>query len=373
MIIPLHLDAGPSARTAVRPALDELGFATSEVRLGDRTALVTEPRGRGEAPNGAPVPTESIARLPFVEQVIGSDARAPLVSATRRPGGHPVRVGSATFGEGRLTVIAGPCTVEDGEALRETAGAVKAAGAAALRGGAFKVRTSPHRYQGGGPEALALMREVADETGLPFFTELTDPRQVERYGELLDGVQIGARHMQNFPLLQEVGKLGKPVLLKRHMSADLEEWLLAAEYLLAAGNDQVILCERGIKTGERHVRYMLDVGAVPWIKARVGLPVVVDPSHAAGHHALVAPLARAAVAAGADGLIVEVHPRPHQTRCDAMQALGPDAFAALMDEVRALSAALGRGALPDATPAAAAPAGRGDHDDGPGLRRAMGA
>jgi 3-deoxy-7-phosphoheptulonate synthase len=169
---------------------------------------------------------------------------------------------------------------------------------------------------------------------------------VEEVVGLVDGIQIGARHMQNFPLLVEAGRTGKPVLLKRHMAADVDEWLLAAEYVLATGNEDVILCERGLKSGERHVRYLLDVGVIPYLKQRVGLPVIVDPSHAAGDWRLVPPLARAAVAAGADGLIVEVHPRPEATRSDALQALPPDGFLRLMDEVRALAAMDGRAVQP---------------------------
>jgi 3-deoxy-7-phosphoheptulonate synthase len=169
-------------------------------------------------------------------------------------------------------------------------------------------------------------------------TELTDPRQVEDVVELVDGIQIGARHMQNFPLLLEAGRAGKPILLKRHMAADVDEWLLAVEYVLTTGNEQVILCERGLKSSERHVRYLLDVGVIPYLKQRIGLPVIVDPSHAAGDWRLVPALARAAVAAGADGLIVEVHPRPEATRSDALQALPPGEFRRLMQDVRALAA-----------------------------------
>jgi 3-deoxy-7-phosphoheptulonate synthase len=257
-----------------------------------------------------------------------------------------VAIAGAVFGGGHVGVIAGPCTIEDAASLRDIAARVAAAGAVCLRGGVFKVRTSPHSYQGGGLAALRELAGVAREVGLPFLTELTDPRQVEDVAGLVDGIQIGARHMQNFPLLVEAGRAGKPILLKRHMAADVDEWLLAAEYVLATGNERVILCERGLKSGERHVRYLLDVGVVPYLKQRVGLPVIVDPSHAAGDWRLVPPLARAAVAAGADGLIVEVHPRPEATRSDALQALPPDAFLRLMDDVRALAAMDGRSVQP---------------------------
>ncbi len=343
----------------MREALEGFGMSVSEVSLGARTALVTEGDGH---------PAASLARLPAVEQVIQTETPAPLAAATLAGGGRPVSVGTTLFSAETLTIVAGPCTIEDAGTLREIAGLVKQAGADALRGGAYKVRTSPHQFQGGGIEALQELRAVSRECGLPFFTELNDPRQVSAVADLVDGVQIGARHMQNFPLLTEAAKLGKPILLKRHMSADLDEFLLAAEYILDAGNEQVILCERGIKSAERHVRYLLDVGAVPWLKERVGLPVIVDPSHAAGHHRLVPALARAAVAAGADGLIIEVHPRPEETRCDALQALSPTTFAQLVTDVRRLAALTGRRAGKVASDGGAAETGASG--DGPVLRTA---
>ena len=333
MIILLNLDAGPSERAAVRAALQRQGLAIEESRLGERTAFWVE---------GSEVPAESLARLPGVERVVPVGSRSPLAEATRVSGGRPVSVGSATFGGGQVGVIAGPCTVEDAGVLRDVARFVARAGAAALRGGVFKSRTSPHNYQGGGSSALRDLHAAAREVGLPCFTELTDPRQVAEVADWADGLQIGARQMQNFPLLIEAARTGKPVLLKRHMSADVEEWLLAVEYMLKAGNEKIILCERGLRSAERHVRYLLDIGVVPWLKQRVGLPVIVDPSHSAGDWSLVAPLARAAIAAGADGLIVEVHHRPETTRCDAQQALPFNDFARLMQDVRALAALDGR-------------------------------
>jgi 3-deoxy-7-phosphoheptulonate synthase len=335
LLILLKPDAAAPVRAEVVDALHALGLTVEEVPLAGRCAyVVTE---------GATVPADSLLRIPGIQKVVPlEDIRAPLVHATLDDGPRTISLGGARFGGGYLGVIAGPCTVESRDDLLATARLVGSAGAAALRGGVFKVRTSPHSFQGGGLEALDLLAEVSCETGLPFFTELNDPRQVALVGDRLDGVQIGARHMQNFPLLREVAALGKPVLLKRHMAADVDEWLLAAEYLLDAGNDQVILCERGVKSTGRHVRSMLDLGAIPYLKQRVGLPIVVDPSHAAGHHELVPDLARAAVAAGADGLIVEVHPRPETTRCDALQALPPDVFSTLMADVRQLAAMSGR-------------------------------
>ena len=338
LIILLSLDAGPAERSAVAEALAGLGVTVEEIRLGGRFGFVRT--------GGAELPAESLQRIAHVESVVPLAPRAPLALATRQHGvGKAVAVGElgeALFGGGHVGVIAGPCTVEEPAALRDIARTVRAAGAAALRGGVFKVRTSPHAYQGGGLPALRELAAASREVGLPFFTEISDPRQVPEVAEYADGLQIGARHMQNFPLLTEAGQTGKPVLLKRHMAADVDEWLLAAEYVLKTGNERVILCERGLKSSERHVRYLLDVGVVPWLKQRVGLPVIVDPSHSAGDWRLVPALARAAIAAGADGLIVEVHPRPETTRCDAAQALPPADFEQLMDDVRTLAALDGR-------------------------------
>jgi len=329
------MDAGPPERAGVRAALQRLGVTAEESRLGERTAFWVQA-------SGSAVPPDSLARLPGVERVVPLASRSPLVEATLERGARTVEVGPAAFGGGQVAVIAGPCTVEDASALRDVARFVQQSGAAALRGGVFKVRTSPHNYQGGGLSALRDLHAASREVGLPFFTELSDPRQVELVAELADGLQIGARHMQNFPLLIEAARTGKPLLLKRHMAADVEEWLLAVEYVLQAGNERIILCERGLRSAERHVRYLLDVGVIPWLKQRIGLPVIVDPSHSAGDWRLVPALARAAIAAGADGLIVEVHPRPETTRCDALQALPPADFTRLMHDVAALAALDGR-------------------------------
>ncbi|MFT7463349.1 MAG: 3-deoxy-7-phosphoheptulonate synthase [Pseudohongiellaceae bacterium] len=337
LIILLRPDAGLPERSSVRAALDELKLVVEETRLVDRIAfLVTG--------GDTSWPVDSLARIPGVDKVVPLARDTSLVSGTydEKGIGRTISVGSARFGGGQVGLIAGPCTVESPEALLQIGQSVRASGAAALRGGAFKVRTSPHSYQGGGPTALAELAAVAREVGLPFFTELNDPRQVAEVVDVMDAIQIGARHMQNFPLLKEAAATGMPILLKRHMAADVKEWLLAAEYILQAGNDQVILCERGIKTADQHVRFMLDVGVIPYLKQRVGLPVVVDPSHAAGDWRLVAPLARAAIAAGADGLLVEVHPRPETTRCDASQALPTTDFETLAQDVRQLLALDGR-------------------------------
>src|SRR5581483_4924912 len=236
----------------------------------------------------------------------------------------------------------GPCSVEGLDMLSETARAVRAAGARLLRGGAFKPRTSPYAFRGLGEEALVLLARVRAETGLPVVTEVMDTRQVEVVAEHADMLQVGARNMQNFALLSAVGDVRRPVLLKRGLAATMEELLLAAEYILARGNDQVVLCERGIRTFETATRNTLDVAAVPVLKSETHLPVIVDPSHAGGRAWLVAPLAFAAVAAGADGLIIEVHPDPARARSDADQTITPQAFADLMTRLGPFAAAAGR-------------------------------
>lgn len=355
MILLLQPGAGPAERDRVQASLSALGLSADAVRLGSREALVLDEH--------TDLPAESLARIEGVERVVPLGSAPSLVHETFVEGGRCVDVAGARFGGGWAGVIAGPCTVESEEALTQAAQMVKEAGATVLRGGAFKVRTSPHSFQGHGFEALEKLHRVSRRVGLPFVTEFTDPRQVVRAGELVDAVQIGARHMQNFPLLTEVAALGKPILLKRHMGAAVDEWLAAAEYVLKAGNDQVLLCERGLRTAERHVRFMLDVGVVPYLKSRIGLPVLVDPSHAAGDWRLVAALGRAAMAAGADGLMVEVHPSPETTHCDAFQALSPKDLHKLIEDVRLLAAMDGR-RLCDGGPSTASQNGRDKkHDD----------
>lgn len=256
-----------------------------------------------------------------------------------------IRVGDgagATIGGAELAIIAGPCSVEGREMLRETARAVRAAGAGMLRGGAFKPRSSPYAFQGMGETALRLLSEVRAETGLPVVTEVMDTRQVEMIAEHADILQVGARNMQNFALLSELGRVQRPVLLKRGLSATVRELLMAAEYVMAQGNRDVILCERGIRTFETATRNTFDVAAIPVLKAETHLPVIVDPSHAGGRADLVAPLAFAAIAAGADGLIVEVHPCPEQALSDGDQSLAPEAFAELMRRLRPFAEAAGR-------------------------------
>lgn len=235
-----------------------------------------------------------------------------------------------------FVVIAGPCSVESEAQTIETAHAVKAAGANMLRGGAFKPRTSPYAFQGLGLNGLKILAKARQETGLPIVTEVIDPRDVSWVAEFADVLQIGTRNMQNYSLLKEVGKSNRPVLLKRGMYSTLEEWLNCAEYVLSEGNPEVILCERGIRTFEKYTRNTLDLSAVPAIKELTHLPIIIDPTHSTGRLSLIAPMSLAAVAAGADGLIIEVHNNPQEALCDADQALTPDVFAGLMQRLRPL-------------------------------------
>ena len=258
-----------------------------------------------------------------------------------------VRVGavngaSATFGGSEVAVIAGPCSVEGLTMLRDVATSVRSSGAVMLRGGAFKPRSSPYSFQGLGLEALQHLAEVRSAVGLPIVTEVLDPRHVDMVAEHSDMLQVGARNMQNFALLAELGRIQRPILLKRGLSATLEELLMAAEYIMANGNGQIVLCERGIRTFERATRNTLDVSAIPVLKRETHLPVIVDPSHAGGSADLVEPLSFAAIAAGADGLMVEVHPNPAEARSDGEQSLAPDAFARMMRRVGAFAEAAGR-------------------------------
>ncbi|MCM2304213.1 MAG: 3-deoxy-7-phosphoheptulonate synthase, partial [Elusimicrobia bacterium] len=247
-----------------------------------------------------------------------------------------------------LVVIAGPCAVESEEQMLRIARRVKAAGAQMLRGGAFKPRTSPYAFQGMGKKGLQLLALARKETGLPVVTEVLDQRTLADVAEYADVLQVGARNMQNFALLKELGQLKKPIMLKRGLSATLDEWLMSAEYLLSEGNKNIFLCERGIRAFSDHARNTLDLNVVPAVKEMSHLPIIVDPSHATGVRARVAPMARAAVAAGAHGIMIEVHDRPDQALCDGPQALHPDDFATLMVDLAAIAGALGRGM---ATPA----------------------
>ena len=259
---------------------------------------------------------------------------------------HPkdsvVDVSGVKIGGGSFTVIAGPCSVESPEQIVSVAQDVKAAGARLLRGGAFKPRTSPYSFQGMGEDGLTLLLQAKAATGLPIVTEIMSPKHCQLFEETVDLVQVGARNMQNFDLLKEVGKMSKPILLKRGLANTYEEWVMSAEYIMAAGNENVILCERGVRTFETYTRNTLDLSAVPVIKKMSHLPIVVDPSHAAGMYWMVEPLAMAAAAVGADGLMVEVHNDPPNAKCDGQQSLTPANFRRLMDKLAPLAALMGR-------------------------------
>ena len=279
---------------------------------------------------------------PMVESVKPILAPYKLVSRELHPHDTIVRIGGMAIGGPVFQVIAGPCAVETRDQTRNTALAVKAAGASALRAGAYKPRTSPYGFAGHGPSGLKILREIGDELGLPIVTEVMDTADLDLVASHADALQIGARNMQNFSLLRAVGKAGKPVVLKRGMSAKIEELLLAAEYLLAAGNDQVVLVERGIRTFETATRNTLDLNAIPYIKQRTHLPVLVDPSHGTGVRDFVIPMALAAAACGADGLLVEVHEDPAVALSDGAQSLYPDQFEALMAALGPVVRAVGR-------------------------------
>src|ERR671933_923863 len=309
------------------------------------SALVTP--GREATVIGAIGERDQLAALPLegfpgVEQVLPILKPYKLVSRELSPDPTVINVDGRRIGDGYFGLIAGPCTVEYREQTLETAHVVADAGATMLRGGAFKPRTSPYTFQGLGDEALAILRDAREETGLPLVTELMDPRHVDAVVETTDVIQIGARNMSNFNLLSEVGRADKPVLLKRGPAASVEELLMAAEYVVKEGNTQVVLCERGITTFERSTRFTLDISAVPALHPETAPPVMVGPSHAAGKRELVLPLARAAAAVGADGIIVEAHPRPEEALCDAAQQIPAAEFADFAREVTAIVELMGK-------------------------------
>ncbi len=268
----------------------------------------------------------------------------PYKKANRKfhPEDTVVTVDGAKVGGGSFSVIAGPCSVESKDQIVQVAKDVKSSGAAMLRGGAFKPRTSPYSFQGMGLDGLKLLEEARAATGLPIVTEIMTPKYCDVFEEKVDLVQIGARNMQNFDLLKEVGKMSKPVLLKRGLSSSYEEWIMSAEYIMSEGNENVILCERGIRTFETCTRNTLDVSAIPAVKRMSHLPIIVDPSHSGGYYWLVEPLALAAVAAGADGLIIEVHNDPANAKCDGQQSLTPERFQSLMEKLRPLVELMGK-------------------------------
>jgi 3-deoxy-7-phosphoheptulonate synthase len=336
MIIITRYDITDEELDHIRERVEAAGLHTHLSR-GERRTII------GCIGDEAKLQEVPLRSLPGVEQVLPVLKPYKLASKEFAANNTIVRVGAnASIGSDLLTVIAGPCSVENRAMLHETAHAVQAAGATILRGGAFKPRSSPYSFQGLGKQGLELLAEVRAETGLPVVTEVLDTRDVDIVAEHADMMQVGARNMQNFALLAELGRVQRPVLLKRGLSATITELLMSAEYIMAHGNHQVVLCERGIRTFERATRNTLDVSAIPVLKRETHLPVIVDPSHAGGIADLVAPLSFAAIAAGADGLIIEVHPDPESALSDGDQSLNPGALSTLMDRIGAFATAAGK-------------------------------
>ncbi len=326
----MHHNAGKRQIEAVVRAVERMGFSAAPIPGSERTAI-------GVLGNKGYVDDSTVRDLPGVQEVIHVSKPYKLVSRDFHPRNTVVRAGGIEIGAGRRPVVmAGPCAVESEEQILKAARAVKAAGAQMLRGGAFKPRTGPHTFQGLKEEGLKFLARASRETGLPFVTEVMSPDSVGLVADYADLLQVGARNMQNFDLLRELGRIRKPVLLKRGMSATIEEFLAAAEYILAEGNPGVILCERGIRTFEPATRNTLDLAVVPLIKELSHLPVVVDPSHATGRRSLVSPMAKAALTVGADGVMIEVHPDPEKALSDGPQSLTCQGFEKLMEEMRRL-------------------------------------
>ena len=335
MLIVMHHSATPQQIRAVQEAVEAMGLRAEPIPGSERTAI-------GVLGNQGYVDDATIRELPGVREVIHVSKPYKLVSRDFHPAPTVVDAAGVQVGDGQVpVVIAGPCSIESEEQMLVAARQVKAAGARILRGGAFKPRTGPHSFQGLGIEGLKYLRAAGDAAGLPVITEVMRIEQLDAVCRYADILQIGARNMQNFDLLKEVGKLDHPVLLKRGMSATIEEFLAAAEYILAEGNGRVILCERGIRTFERATRNTLDLSVVPLIREMSHLPIIVDPSHATGKRALVPVMAKAALVAGAHGLMIEVHPEPEKALCDGAQSLNGEGFAVLMGEIRGLLKYLG--------------------------------
>jgi 3-deoxy-7-phosphoheptulonate synthase len=361
MIVVLSKGISSHEREMIRVYLRDRGFAVRNQNLGDDEIV-------GASGKGA-VDIRELALLPGVERVAATSRPYELASRETKNADTIVTVGAGAsavkIGGSRITVIAGPCAVESREQIRETAARVRDSGAVLLRGGAFKPRTSPYAFQGLGMEGLEYLKEAGDAEGMPIVTEVVSPELALRMNSLTDMFQIGARNMQNFELLKTVGALGKPVLLKRGPSATIEEWLLSAEYLLAAGTANVVLCERGIRTFETYTRNTLDISAIPVVKALSHLPVIVDPSHAVGIRAKVSPAALAAVAAGADGVTVEVHTDPDKAFSDGPQSLYPAQFERLMRDIEAMAPVVGKELLRTPRPGAARTHGAAENAEVP--------
>jgi 3-deoxy-7-phosphoheptulonate synthase len=335
MLIVMDAAAAPEDVRRVVETIENLGLQAHAIPGVQRTAI-------GITGNRGSIEPGAFENLPGVAEVIPVSSPYKLVSREAKRENTVVSVGGVLVGGRSVAVVAGPCAVESEAQALEIGHAVRRAGATLYRGGAFKPRTSPYSFQGLGEEGLKILAKVRAETGLPIVTEVLDTETVELVSEYADCLQVGARNMQNFSLLKKLGKTRKPILLKRGMSATLDEFLLSAEYLLAAGNYEVILCERGVRTFADHTRNTLDLSVVPYVQRISHLPIIVDPSHGTGKRQKVIPLSRAAIAVGADGLIVEVHPRPETALSDGPQAILPDMFAELMQQVRLLAPVIGR-------------------------------
>jgi 3-deoxy-7-phosphoheptulonate synthase len=335
MIIVVRPDATEGQIQHIIDRIRELGFTPHYSRGEQRTII-------GAIGDESKTPAENLAAIPGVEQVLPILKPFKIASREMHREDSVVQVGAVRIGDGALAMIAGPCAVESYEGLSAIAGRVRQAGANILRGGAFKPRTSPYSFQGLGVEGLRILRQVGDDFGMPVVTEVMDPRQIGIVCEFADMLQIGARNMQNFDLLKEVGQAPRPVLLKRGMSATVKDLLMSAEYILAAGNHNVVLCERGVRSFEDSTRNMLDMSAVPNVKNQSHLPIIVDPSHATGRPDLIPAMAKAAIAAGADGVHVEVHDCPEKALSDGPQALLPDAYDALLKDLRRLAKVVGK-------------------------------
>jgi 3-deoxy-7-phosphoheptulonate synthase len=335
MIVVMQTQATDGQILAVQVRLRGLGFKDHLSGGAERTVI-------GVLGEVYPALEDELAVLDGVETVLRVSKPYKLASREFNPDDTVVKVGPLDIGNGRLVVVGGPCSVDTQENVLEAARAVKAAGGHMIRGGAFKPRTSPYAFRGHGERALEMLAAAREETGLPTVTEVLDARDVQLVARYADVLQIGSRNMQNYALLEEVGKAGKPVLLKRGMWATVEQWLLSAEYILSQGNRDVILCERGILSYDTATRFTFDVTAIPLVKHLSHLPVIGDPSHATGKWYLVEPVAIAAVAAGVDGLIIEVHPNPDKALSDGAQSLTPENFHKLMGRVRAIAEAAGK-------------------------------
>jgi len=337
MIVVMSKDSGEKEIAAVVKRLEAAGLKGHLSKGMERTVI-----GVVGIASVLPDLRETLVLMPGVEDVVPISKPYKLASREFQPHDTVIKVGNVSIGGNEIVVMAGPCAVETEDQVISTARAVKAAGASILRGGAFKPSTSPYSFRGLGEEGLKILAKAKEETGLPLVTEVLTPADVELVVQYADILQVGARNMQNFTLLDEVGKTKKPVLLKRGMSATIQEWLLAVEYILSQGNRQVILCERGIRTFETYTRNTLDISAIPSIHKLCHLPIIADPSHGTGRRELVAPLALAAVAAGADGLLIEVHPSPDTALKDGAQSLTFEHFEEFMAQLVPVAASVGR-------------------------------